>query len=683
MRWGLAVLMIMSMAGLSGAADLHVAAGGVDTNPGTEEAPFATMARARDAIRAMKQAQGVPPGGVTVWVHEGAYEFAESLGLAEEDSGTPDAPVAYRAAPGESVRLVGGRTLPADAFVPLAAPAAVDRVDEGARAAVRYADLEALGITEYGVFPEAFGGAASVAELFFNDARMTLARWPNEDWATIARVVESGVPEGARWKADKPGTFEYSGDRPARWVNAPDVWLHGYWCFDWRAETIKVGAIDLAQGRITLLKPHGYGIGGGNPAPRRYHAVNLLEELDSPGEYYLDREAGLLYFWPPEPLDGARILLSTLSAPILVLDGASHVTIQGFTIEGCVGTGLRVNGGRQNRIAACLVRNTGTDGIVVEGGERHTVTACDIHDTGTAGLRMAGGDRPTLTPCGHEAVNNHIWSVSRRQRTGAYHIHLAGVGIRVAHNLLHDGPHQSIGLTGNEHVIEFNEVHHTGMETDDCGSFYMGRNPSERGSIIRYNFWHDIGSTFTHGSAAIYFDDGSGGQTVYGNVFYRAAGGHFGAVFVHGGHDNVVDNSIFIECRLAIRHAPWPDKAWHEHLAEEDWQNKLLKEVDITKPPYSERYPDLEGFLTPSDEPRLNRASRNLIVNCDAFVEGNWILLDNWVLDHDPGFVDPAALNFQLRDDAEVFSRLPGFQPIPFSEIGLVRDELRPELPAR
>jgi hypothetical protein len=71
------------------------------------------------------------------------------------------------------------------------------------------------------------------------------------------------------------------------------------------------------------------------------------------------------------------------------------------------------------------------------------------------------------------------------------------------------------------------------METDDCGSFYMGRNPSERGSMLRYNFWHHIGSTRAHGSCAVYFDDGAGGQTVFGNVFYRAAGGSFGAVFSH------------------------------------------------------------------------------------------------------------------------------------------------------
>ena len=317
------------------------------------------------------------------------------------------------------------------------------------------------------------------------------------------------------------------------------------------------------------------------------------------------------------------------------------------------------------------------DGIVVEGGTQHRVVACDIFDIGTSGLKIGGGDRKTLTPSGHEAVNNHIHDVSRRQRTHAYHVHLDGVGVRLAHNLLHDGPHQAIGLAGNDHLIEFNEIHHTGMETDDCGSFYMGRNPSERGSVLRYNFWHHIGSTRSHGSCAVYFDDGAGGQTVFGNIFYRAAGGSFGAVFSHGGHDNTVRNCIFIECPLAFGSAPWKDDSWKEWLSGALWQEKLLKDVDITKPPYTNRYPELKGFMEFAGEPRRNHARANLIVNCRTVQTGNWDVTDSFVTDTDPGFVNAAKLDFQLRNDSSVFAKIPGFEKIPFEQIGLQRDEFR------
>ncbi len=677
----LAITLMTTSAALGG-VELHVAPTGKDTHSGKADAPFATLARARDAIRELKQNTGLPDGGVTIWVRGGRYEMAETFALGEQDSGAAGKPVIYRAAEGAEVRLLGGRTLPADQFGLSTDNAARNRIPEAARGGVRVSDLKALGIDKLGKVPDAFTQPPLVSELFLDDERMTLARWPNDDWTTIESVVDGGVPKGKRYSAVRPGTFVYKGDRPKRWASAPDVWLHGYWCFDWKSETIKIGKLDTDKRRITLGKTHCYGVGGGNPAPRRYYAVNLLEELDAPGEYYIDRTTGLLYFWPPKPLAESRIVLSTLAEPVISLDGASHVILRGLTIETTVGTGIRIKGGRENRIAACCVRNTGRDAIVVEGGEKHVVVACDIHDTGTAGLRLSGGDRKTLTPCGHQAINNHIWRVSRRQRTHAYHVHLRGVGIRLAHNRLHHAPHQSIGLTGNDHVIELNEIHHVGMASDDCGAFYMGRNPSERGTVLRHNYWHDIGSSFTHGSCAVYFDDGTGGQTVYGNVFYRAAGGNFGAVFVHGGHDNHVENNIFIECRLALGHAPWNNKRWREWLQGDLWKKRLLQDVDITKPPYSERYPELKGFMKPSDEPRLNRAYRNVMVRCTALVSGNWALLDNKVYRSNPDFVDTEARNFALKPDSRVFREVPGFKPIPFDKIGLQRDGLRPKLPS-
>jgi hypothetical protein len=653
------------------ATEFFVAPKGSDANAGTRAKPFATLERSRAAVHSLKESSGLPPDGITIWIHGGEYALASTFQLGTNDSGETNRPVVYRAVEGEEVRLVGGRTLPAKAFQPVRAPDILQRLEAAARPHVRRADLRSLGITNYGTFPDQFSGAALVTELFFNDQRMTLARWPNDNWAEFSKVIESGPAPWRKHASDKPGAFAYDGDRPARWLRAPAVWLQGYWCFDWSSETIRVQNIDTNEHHITLAKPHHYGLGSGNSGPRRFFAVNLIEELDQPGEYFIDRDKGELFFWPPAPLPGARIVLSTLTQPVIALRNASYVTLRGLTIEACAGNGIEIKGGQNDSLVACRIRNTGMDGVVVEGGTQHRVIACDIFDTGTAGLKIGGGDRRTLTPSGHEAMNNHIHDVSRRQRTHAYHVHLDGVGVRLAHNLLHDGPHQAIGLAGNDHIIEFNEIHHTGMETDDCGSFYMGRNPSERGSVLRYNFWHHIGSTRSHGSCAVYFDDGAGGQTVFGNIFYRAAGGSFGAVFSHGGHGNTVRNCIFIECPLALGSAPWNDNSWKEWLTGELWQEKLLKDVDITKPPYADRYPELKGFMEFAGEPRRNYASANLIVNCRAVQTGNWDVSDSFVTDTDPGFVNAAKLDFQLRDDAAAFAKIPRFEKIPFERIGL------------
>lgn len=655
-----------------GAAEIHVSLSGNDENVGSAASPFLTLTRARDAVRDLKASGGLPDDGVVIYLHGGRYPILESFALTSEDSGEAGRPIVYSAVSGEDARLFGGRDLPAEAFRAVDESAGADRLREEARGKVLWADLHFLGISDLGEYPMAFREPPDVPELFFNDARMAPARWPNDDWAEVAEVVESGPAPWRNHASDQPGTFRYDGDRPAGWTKAPGVWLQGYWCFDWCDETIKVKSIDTAKREITFVQPHCYGLGSGNSAARRYFAVNLLEELDRPGEYCIDFENARLYFWPPEPLKDAHVVLSTLKKPVIAMEGVSYVSIRGLTVEACAGNAIEVKGGREVRTQDCVVRNTGKDAIVVEEGERHSVTGCDLHDSGTAGIRMKGGDRKTLTPCGHEIVYNHIHHVSRRQRTHAYCVHIGGVGVRVANNLLHDVPHQSIGLAGNDHVIEYNEIHHTGMETDDCGSFYMGRNPSERGSVIRYNYWHDIGSAFTHGSCAIYFDDGSGGQTVFGNVFFNAAGGNFGAVFVHGGHDNVADNNVFVDCKAAIRQATWDDAYWKETLEGDLWQNVLLRDVDITAPPYIDKYPELKDFMVPGSRPRMNKAFRNVAVKCGLFIEGNWEEKDNFVTDQDPGFVDMAKFDFRLRDDSVVFEKIPGFEKIPFDKIGLL-----------
>ena len=666
------------------AAEFHVAAGGDDTHAGTASAPFASLERARDAVRALKEGEAFPEGGVTVWLHRGVYPRLAAFVLEERDGGASNARVVYRAVPGDDVRLIGGREIASGAFQPARDEAVLARVDEAARGQVLVADLRALGISEYGNLPDAYGDPPAIPELFFDGQRMTLARWPNDGWAHIAEIIESGPAPWRNHASDQPGTFKYESDRPRRWQSAPGVWLYGYWCFDWSSETIKAGSIDTERREITLVKPHGYGIGGGNPPPRRYIAINLLEELDSPGEYYLDRDAGRLYFWPPKPLAQGCAALSLATEPVIRVENASFVTIQGLTIEMCAGNGIEMRDGRENELLACTIRRTGHAGAIVDGGLNHAVKACDIYETGMAGLHIGGGDRATLTPSGHLVFNNHIHHIGERKRTHAYHLHLKGVGIHVAHNLLHDAPHQSIGLAGNDHLFEYNEIHHSGQDSDDCGAFYMGRNPSERGTVLRYNFWHHTGSERAHGSAAVYFDDGSGGQTVFGNVFYKAAGGSFGAVFVHGGHDNLVENNIFVECPVAVRQAPWADAAWRQFLDDPDRQTKLLRDVDITNPPYTDKYPELRGYLEWDGQPRLNKAFRNAIYKCERFVDGNWEIMNNWVMrDEDPGFVDAGQLNFQLREDSVIPRRIEGFQPIPFERIGLVKDALRPVLPEK
>ena len=655
----------------------HVAPTGSDLGPGTRRKPFATLERARQAVRLAGADEARK-----VIVHGGSYELQSTLTLDRLDSGTATRPVTWQAAAGESIRLVGGRSVPASAWQVVADASVLTRLDSAVRGRVMAVDLRTLGVTNLPPFPVAYHGVPPGPELFFNGNRMTLAHWPNEGWATVAKIVEPGSRPREGDKRGLAGSFEYGGDRPARWQTAEGVWLQGYWCYDWYDEVIKVAAIDTAARRINLAAPHVYSLMQGNPSPRRYRALNVLEELDQPGEFVIDRGAGRLYLWPPADLEQAQITLATLDAPIVVLEGASHVTLQGFVVESGLDNAIEVRNGTACRVVACEVRNLRRLGIRVAGGTGHGVESCDIHHTGQGGLVLGGGDRKTLQPAGHEAVNNHIWRFSEHQLTSAYGLSFDGVGNRAAHNLVHDAPHQAIFIGGNDHVFEFNEVHRVCTETDDCGALYKGRNPSCRGNQIRFNYWHDIGSPMGHGNAAVYFDDGDGGDTVFGNVFVRCGEpgrGSFGTVFSHGGHDNRAENNIFIDCKRALGSAPWDDTRWRDALkGGQDcfFVEKLQQEVDITRPPYTVRYPELVGYLDPpAGVPRVNHARLNLLVRCGEASGGNWRLEPgaNWSTEDDPGFVNATKADYRLRRNAPVFKRLPGFQPIPFEKMGLQR----------
>lgn len=637
-------------------------------------APGGDLLAARDQARAVL-AQGQ---AAEVVLAAGRYEVTAPVALGAADSGTAERPVVWRVAGDGPVVVSGGRALPAETFGPVTAPEVLAKLSADAQEQVRQIDLTALGLRDYGTVPEVFRGAAPLLELFFNDQPQTPARWPNEGWAEMTDIVARGAVPRNGDQGTTPGTFRYDGDRPSSWVDEPEVWLHGYWCFDWYDEAMRVGQIDPQAHTITFTKPHLYGLGHTAKTPRRWYAFNLLCELDSPGEWYLDRAKGVLYFWPPEPLRDASIEVSVTAQPLFVLVGASHVTLQGLTLQATRGDALTVQDGAGVTIAGCGIRNTGAAGIVVSGGARHRVVACDIERTGTHGIRLGGGDRQTLTPAGHLAENNEIREFSRRQKTYAPAIHVSGVGNTLRHNHLHHGPHMAIGLSGNNHLIEYNEVDHVVLETDDAGAFYMGRNPSERGNLLRFNYWHDIGSPLGHGNNAIYFDDGAGGSTVFGNVLVRCGNpgrSSMGALFVHGGHQNLFQNNILVDCQRAIGATPWNDTRWANFLKE--YRPRMKDEVDIESPAYLNAYPELAGYLTPDGTPRMNVAKQNLVVDCEQFIKGNYLDEQNLVTTGDPGFVDRGKGNYTLRPDAAAFRDLPGLQPIPFDKIGLVNDAWR------
>jgi hypothetical protein len=644
--------------------ELYVAPSGDDSNPGTKGKPFRRLEAARDAVRELKKEKG----SVTIYLREGVYFRDQTFELKEQDSGTKDFPVTYRPYGKERVRLVGGQEIEASWFESVSDPDVLERIDEAARGKILQVDLRGRGISDYGEL--SISGA--MLELFWNGRRLQLARWPNEGYTPIGKVVETGEDSSRRLVDgyEQGKVFQYEGDRPKRWLAAEEAVLHGFWWYGWMDEHVGIERIDAERREIELMRTPG----GGIRKDQWYCALNLLEEIDQEGEWYLDRKRGVLYFFPPEGFEKSAVLFSTLKEPLISLDNTSYVTIQGVTLEVTRGVGAVIGGGTQNRLAGCIIRCIGSHGVILDNGTKNGVVGCDLYDIGSTGVHVTGGNRSTLTPAENYVLNNHIHHYAQRKKVYQPAVRLYGVGHRVEHNLIHDAPHQAIGYDGNDHLIAFNEIHHVVLESSDAGVLYTGRDWTFRGNVVRHNFFHDIPFRPGFGSKVVYLDDCASSTEIFGNVFYRTKE----SAFIGGGRDNVVKNNIFVECEQPV-HLDTRGLTW-DHFRPGGPMYEPLKRFRHTEPPWSTRYPKLAKILDEHPQAPLGNIVENNVSYRSSWRDPDKKYItpaNNLITDEDPGFVDAENMNFQLRPGSIVYKKIPGFQRIPFERIGLYEDAYR------
>lgn len=673
-------------------ADLYVSPAGSDANPGTRMKPLASLERARDVVRELKQTGRISRRGMTVWLRGGDYFRANALELSAVDSGSPGAPIVWRAYRDERVRLMGGRTL--KGLQPVTNSAVLARLDEAARGHVVQVDLRARGIVETGgMKSRGFGRPTTPAhaELFYGGRPMTLARWPNEgSWEKIAGFPANGGKGDDHGGSigGLPGGFLYSGERPRRWRDTSELWVHGYWAWDWANSYEHVATLDLDRHLIVTAPPHGlYGFRAG----QRFYFLNVLEELDQPGEWFIDARDGILYFWPPTPAGPVEAILSVLDQPLIKLADASHVTFQGMTLEASRGSGVTIDGGAGDRIVGCRLRNLGNLGVAINGGTNHGVVSCDIIDTGDGGVSLTGGDRQTLTSAGHFVENCHFQRQARWSKCYAPAIAMTGVGLRASHNVVHDHPHAGILFWGNDHLIEFNDIHHIALETGDVGAIYTGRDYTFRGNRIRNNYIHETGGVGM-GSMGVYMDDCVSGTEVSGNVFFKV---HW-AMFIGGGRDHRVENNLFVDCEPAVRadgRGLDSSPVWREMV--DGFMRKQLAAVPSAL--YRTRYPamkSLDASYGPPGGPAIEGDAFKGVPPDDNLITRN-VCLGKWI---DVGWHAKKEL-FDVRDNyvagltnllvgPDQGFRLPknspawklGFKRIPFDQIGLRPDADRRRL---
>ena len=656
--------------------DVYVAKTGSDDHPGTKEQPLASIAKAVDVMR--------ESGAGTLWIGPGEYEVVQGIRLDARHSGTAETPLVIRATDPGKTRISGARAV--GAFRPISAEEAKTLVSEDAESHVQVADLSAQGFAPLAPKPLQYR-THGLEEVVFDDRPMQVARWPNDGFAVFDEVIDPGASGTTHWvqrEVYRPGSFRFPGDRAKHWDFERGVWLHGFWCYDWCDEVLKAASYDSESGELRLGVKHAYGIGSPwrKDSKHRFYAIDVFEELDQPGEYYLDRKNNRLYFWPPGDLAKQPVRLTVCKEPLLLADGVKHLRIRDLTIENCRGTGVQLRNCENGCIENCLVRNTGGTGIELS-GSNVAARGCEVTQTASRGISAYGGDRKTLTPGNCEVTGCHVHHVGRLDWGGGRGVTLGGCGNRVANNLVHHTPTGAFSYGGNEHILELNEAHDVCIHYSDVGVFYTGRDWSSRGNVVRWNYVHKITNNEGCGSSAIYLDDCDSGDTVVGNIVFGGVGR---GVLLGGGRDNTLQGNIFIDLPVGIHvDARGPRGITLDKPG--SW-NLLAKceAVDYLSPLWRERYPRLAATM--ENDPLLpmgNVMHSNIIIGCKRPFALSKDVKEEW-LDRKDNLVKeladfpsiPSAASGKPLDLSvlpAIWEQVPGFEPIPIDKIGLPKNE--------
>jgi hypothetical protein len=718
--------------------EFYVSPAGNDKSNGTAAAPVATLSKAQELIKKFKTANPNYEGDIIVHIGPGNYELQEGLKLDETVTGSKQTPIIWRGVNKDKVIISGGKKIKSSAFKKVKDPSILIRVGKSAAAALYQVSLKQLGILNYGKH-QSYGHGQPVIpaplELFFNNEPLTLAHYPNIGSIKIGKVIDKGSVPRIGDTSNRGGIFEYTDTRHTKWAGQKDIWLQGTFNYGFADDNINIEKIDTLKKQIKLVTPHLYGLGNGKDF-QAYTAYNILEELDSPGEWWLDTKTGILYVWPPSTLATASITVSVLETPIVSVINQTYTTLEGLTIEAGRGMGIYMEGGHHNTIVGCSIRNVGTSGIFMGQGaeankgpmsidnfEGHPVPgiigslqnylykntswnrnagydqqilSCDVYNTGSGGIYLSGGDKRTLTKANNIVENCKVHDFNRRNKFIWSGISVDGCGNKIRHCEIYNSDWQGIFVHGNEHVFEYNNIHHVTLNSDDTSPWYIGRDPSDRGNVVRYNYFHHIGNP-NRMNMGIYCDDSSADVFVFGNVFYKMETKH-GILFTNSGWDLTMKNNIIIEptdatAQISAHYYTWAAGSEKSMFGENGLiRNRLTKSVSYTTEPYASKYPGLLEYLDTIPGTRQWKAMRanrnvfadNLIIggpaNPTKLIGGQYATIterNNYRCTSNPGFVDAEHENFTLLPTSEVFKKIKGFEPVPFNKMGLYKNKYR------
>ena len=469
----------------------YVAPAGNDANPGTLEKPFASLLRAQLAVREN-------PG--TVLLRGGTYYLPATLVFTAQDSGTKAAPVIFQAYQNEQPVVSGG------------------------------VKLEKLDWQPYtnGIFQTPVPADLQTEEIFVNGQRQILARYPNYD--PTAKYFDGYASDAI------------SPERVARWADPAGGYFHAMHPALWGDFTWRITGKD-ADGILTM--EGGWQNNRGAAAHRQIRFVeNIFEELDSPGEWFLNRKTHTLYFYPPAGLDLKTAMVEATRLRCLVEFRGSEsqpvrfVTLRGFTFRQAArmvmdtkeplvrsdwaifrGGAIFLNGAEDCSLEDSFLDQVGGNAIFVNNYNRRvSVRGCQIAKSGASGICFVGDPKAARSALFNYDQRNKLEDIDRTPgtktdnypadclvddcliyQTGRVEKQTAGVeidlsqDITIRHCSIYGVPRAGINIGDGcwgGHLIEFCDIFDTVRETGDHGSFNSwGRDRYWLPDINEVNSW--------------------------------------------------------------------------------------------------------------------------------------------------------------------------------------------------
>lgn len=660
----------------------------------------------KDALQKAIDKAALMDGDICIELEEGEYRTDKTILISAGKWNS----LQIKNKPGKRVSISGDKVIPLSRVKPVTDLALLSRMQKEMRGKVMEVNCIGLGVELDNIHPSGFGRKSLPAwsELMVNDDPLQLSRWPNDSMAVIGKVDVSGGDED-KVQGRLP-VFHYTESRPQNWLKASNVWIGGYFGHGYADDLIPLKAIQVADSTLHVGMFTTYQFFTGADF-RRWFALNLMEEIDRENEYVIDPVEGKFYFLPAAK-GISTVRLTVLDGPVIALEQCKNVLLEGITVKNSKGIGIYMDNTEQVMIKGCTIRNIGNVGICIgkgtdssegsvikphameaggelcgrmvgnmmgkiyentvldrQAGRNNGIKDSYIYNTGAGGVSLGGGNRVTLTRSDNYVENCKISNYNRIEKSYRPGVWMDGTGNRISKCDISNAPSMAILFHGNDHVIEFCDITQVCLEVDDQGAIYYGRDPSERGNVIRYNYFHELNPR--HRVTATYHDDGACGSEVYGNIYFKAGSL---PVLIGGGMDHHYYNNIFIDSPTAI-HLDNRLQNWAQNMLDKgEIVDLRLQAVNYQQPPYSTAYPELVNYWSETPAlPKRNLIHGNLFYKITNVLSGQTAwgeFWNNWTTNEDPGFVDSTNPLKGFKPDAKLFKQIKGFKEIPYSEIG-------------